>query len=200
MAAAVARYLELLPPAGGARRNSRRPFCCRVFRRAIRHARSRRIAARCAPQAAGAAAYVSLSAADPLNLIGILTPGARLASLGRQSAAVPRWIAGGDASRGRDPLSGRSACRRNSGKRRRRCCAVMLRWCWTIWNCRRRRGLACEFDRLARSTSAAILRPWPGRHPSRRPSASINATLACSRLRQHLQMPFARRSGAWSAR
>ncbi len=47
--------LMLLPPTGGARRNSRRPFRRRIFRRAIRDARGHRLAARCAPQAASAA-------------------------------------------------------------------------------------------------------------------------------------------------
>ena len=42
---------------------------------------------------------VSLSAADPLNLTGIITPGARVPALDQQSRAVPRRCAGGDSRR-----------------------------------------------------------------------------------------------------
>ena len=60
-------------------------------------------------------AYVSLSAADPLNLIGILTPGPRLASLAGNRLLVQRRIAGGDARRGRDSLPRRIAAERTMG-------------------------------------------------------------------------------------
>ncbi len=36
---------------------------------------------------------ITLSAADPLNLQGILTPGGRIAALASESNFVPRWIA-----------------------------------------------------------------------------------------------------------
>ena len=44
--------------------------------------------------------FVSLSAADPLNLTGIITPGARVPGADQQSRAVSRRCAGGDAHRG----------------------------------------------------------------------------------------------------
>ena len=44
--------------------------------------------------------WVSVSGADPLNLVGILTPGPKLPALGRQPAAVPRRHSDGRAGRG----------------------------------------------------------------------------------------------------
>ena len=56
-------------------------FVAGFLGRAIRDARGgRRCCATCAASRIRSN-YVSLSAADPLNLIGIITPGARLASL-----------------------------------------------------------------------------------------------------------------------
>ena len=80
LAAAVARTAARLSPAGGTRRNPRRPFRRRIFRRAIRPAGGGRPAAGGSPQA-DSGAWISLSGADPLNLAGILTPGPRLAAL-----------------------------------------------------------------------------------------------------------------------
>ena len=60
-------------------------------------------------------AYVSLSAADPLNLIGIFTPGPRLAVAGRQSVAVQGRTARGHACRGRGALPRRIAAERAVG-------------------------------------------------------------------------------------
>ena len=81
LAAAVARPAARLSPAGGARRDPRRPLRRRLLRRAVRVARRGRHC--CARSGAGAlpASVVSLSGADPLNLAGILTPGAKLAAL-----------------------------------------------------------------------------------------------------------------------
>ena len=44
--------------------------------------------------------WVSVSGADPLNLVGILTPGAEATRLGRQPTAVPRRHSDGRAGRG----------------------------------------------------------------------------------------------------
>ena len=100
VAAAVARIAARLPPAGSARRASRRPFRRRLCRGAVR-----------LPEAIGllrevrrkplAESLVSVSGADPLNLVGILTPGARLAGLGGNRVlfrdGVPLAMAAGGA-------------------------------------------------------------------------------------------------------
>ena len=56
---------------------------------------------------------VSLSAADPLNLTGIVLPGAARAGAGRQPRAVQGWRAGGDPCRRPDGFPDHpGACRR----------------------------------------------------------------------------------------
>ena len=55
LAAAVARHAHVLPPLGGAGRDSRRPVCRGLLGRAIRDARGRGTVARRAPQAANPA-------------------------------------------------------------------------------------------------------------------------------------------------
>ena len=81
LAAAVARSAARLSPARGARRDPRRPLRRRLLGRAVRAARGGRRAARDPPQASLAATWISVSGADPLNLVGILTPGPKLAAL-----------------------------------------------------------------------------------------------------------------------
>ncbi len=73
--------LMLLPQLGGARRDSRRALRRRISR-ASNTPRPKRLVC-CATCAANRlrSNIVSLSAADPLNLLGIITPGPRLASL-----------------------------------------------------------------------------------------------------------------------
>ena len=80
LAAAVAR-LARLSQARGARRDPRRPFRRRLLGRAVRAAGCGRRVARGTAQAGCGDAWVSVSGADPLNLVGILTPGPRLAAL-----------------------------------------------------------------------------------------------------------------------
>ena len=65
LAAAVARNLMLLPPAGGARRNSRRPLCRRFLGRTIRDARSDRIC--CATCAANRFAELRVAVRRPIR-------------------------------------------------------------------------------------------------------------------------------------
>ncbi len=60
-------------------------------------------------------AYVSLSAADPLNLIGILTPGPRLASLAGNRLLYKDGLPRGHTRRGRDALPRRIASERTMG-------------------------------------------------------------------------------------
>ena len=55
-------------------------FRQRLPRRAIRVARSSRIAARQRPSTSFAQESVTLAAADPLNLVGIIIPGERVSS------------------------------------------------------------------------------------------------------------------------
>ena len=85
MASAVAGSLARVPPARGAGGDTRRPIRRRLLGRAIRASRRGRTAAG-DPPAANVESWVSLSAADPLNLIGILTPGQRL------SALTANWV------------------------------------------------------------------------------------------------------------
>ena len=71
----------------------------------------------------GSGDWVSLSGADPLNLAGILTPGAKARGADRQPSAVPGWLpiaalAGGEVG------STRRWTRRPSGRSARRCCAA----------------------------------------------------------------------------
>ena len=95
LAAAVARPAHVLPAAGSARGDPRRALRRRLQRRAVRGARGDRAAARRAAQAARQA-HVSLSGADPLNLVGIVTPGRAAA---RARAATACSIATGCRSR-----------------------------------------------------------------------------------------------------
>ena len=81
LAAAVARPAARLSPARSARRDPRRPVRRRLLRRAVRAARGDRRAARGRGASRPRDALVSLSGADPLNLVGILTPGPKLAAL-----------------------------------------------------------------------------------------------------------------------
>ena len=65
----------------GARRDPRRPLRRRLLRRAVRAARGGRHAARGPPPDAVRRRGSRVSGADPLNLVGILTPGPKLAAL-----------------------------------------------------------------------------------------------------------------------
>ena len=78
---AVAGHAVGVPPHGGAGHDPRRPVRGRVQRRAVRAPRRRRRAARRAQAAAAPARPVELSAADPLNLAGIVLPGPRIPSI-----------------------------------------------------------------------------------------------------------------------
>ncbi len=81
LAAAVARSVARLSPAGGARRNSRRPLRRRIFGRAICLARSGRAVARDAQEAAARTNGCRCRRPTRSISIGILTPGPRLAAL-----------------------------------------------------------------------------------------------------------------------
>ena len=82
MPGALARRRARLPHAGGARRDPRRPLRGRLRRRAVRAARGRSPAARGAPEGRAplGSGPLEVSAADPLNFQGILTPDERVAS------------------------------------------------------------------------------------------------------------------------
>ena len=73
--------LRVYPQARRPRRDSRRPLRRRLLRRAVRPARGGRRAPPDPPRGTASGALVSLSGADPLNLVGVLTPGARLPAL-----------------------------------------------------------------------------------------------------------------------
>ena len=105
-AAALARAAARLPPAGGARRDPRRPLRGRLLRRAVRPARSGGPAARARARSRSTGTLVSVSAADPLNLVGIATPGDRLRRPRRQPPALPRRRADRRPRRPRAPLPG----------------------------------------------------------------------------------------------
>src|SRR6516225_7930387 len=80
LAATLARSAARLSQARKPRRYPRRAFRRRLLRRAICPAGRDRHVARVRRQPA-AGALLSLSGADPLNLVGILTPGPRLPAL-----------------------------------------------------------------------------------------------------------------------
>ena len=82
-----------LPPARGARRAARRPLRRRLLRRAVRAARRGGAAAQAAPGRGAPGDLVSVSAADPLNLAGIATPGDRLAALTGNRVLYRGWRA-----------------------------------------------------------------------------------------------------------
>src|ERR1700749_4130044 len=67
----MARPAARLPTARRPRRNPRRSLCRRLFGRALRETRRRK----------DTNTLLSISGADPLNLVGILTPGPRLPAL-----------------------------------------------------------------------------------------------------------------------
>ena len=81
VAAALARHRDVLPPAGGSRRDSRRPLRRRLLGRAV-CARPRPWR-RCARRAAGRRPAATSRSRGPIRsiLLGIVTPGARLPSL-----------------------------------------------------------------------------------------------------------------------
>ena len=68
---------------GSARPDSWRPFCPGLHRRTVRASRSHRSvrAVRRAQTRAAATSAVEVSPADPLNLVGIILPGARVSAL-----------------------------------------------------------------------------------------------------------------------
>ena len=74
-------------PPGGARRGARRALRRRLRRRAVRAAGGGRGAARAVGGTASRAKSCVVAAADPLNLVGILTPGARLSPFSRKVIA-----------------------------------------------------------------------------------------------------------------
>ena len=76
--------------------------------------------------------FVSLSAADPLNLVGIITPGAQAAFAHRQSRALSGRRADRAVRRRRSEVPGAAGTRRNSGRRATRCCAGRCRRRWRI--------------------------------------------------------------------
>ena len=69
-------------------------------------------------------ALVSLSGADPLNLVGILTPGAAARGADRQPPALPRRPADRLPSPAARSSCSRPSSRRRNGTRARRCCAA----------------------------------------------------------------------------
>ena len=88
--AGLARSPARLPPPRDARRAARRPHRRRLRRRAVRRARGARRAARRPPRAGRRGEVVRLSACDPLNLVGIITPGAARARDARPLGHLPR--------------------------------------------------------------------------------------------------------------
>ena len=82
--AAVARAAWSFPPAGGSRRDSWRPFRRWISGRAICAAGRSGIRARNA-QVRRCTGAITLSAADPLNLVGILVPGERVPAISGNS-------------------------------------------------------------------------------------------------------------------
>ena len=101
LAAAVARPAARLPPARGARRDPRRPLHRRPVRRAVRAARSDRVAARGARRRRATARSSASAAIDPLNLVGTVVAGAKVPAARGRARAVSRRRAGRDA-RGED--------------------------------------------------------------------------------------------------
>ena len=82
-------------------------------------------------------AWVSLSGADPLNLAGILTPGAEACRPDRQPSALPGRHPDRAVRRRRGAISRNTRCPPRNGRRARRCCgAPRHRRCL----CRRRRS------------------------------------------------------------
>ena len=67
---------------------------------------------------------VSLSGADPLNLVGILTPGARLRRAHRQSRALPRRLADRPLAAGEVQFLEKLDPARTNGRLARPCCEV----------------------------------------------------------------------------
>ena len=99
----VARRRARAAHARGARRGPRRPLRRRLRRRAVRAARGRDAAAR-GPAAAASEADpppVTVSAADPLNFRGILTPDERVSPATREAVRGRLGIRKADPARGR---------------------------------------------------------------------------------------------------
>ena len=80
VAAAMARTAHGLSQAGSAWRDSRRSLRCGIFGRAVRYAGGHQGVAR-KPAAQGRRSMGVAEAADPLNVVGLLTPGVRVPSL-----------------------------------------------------------------------------------------------------------------------
>ena len=114
-ARAVARARARLPAARGARRDPRRPVRVRHVGRAVRAARRGRAAARGAALGRPTAGSSTISAADPLNLTGIVTPGDASARRGATASSTatacrsPSW-----------KVTSSASSRRSSRHRRRR--------------------------------------------------------------------------------
>ena len=114
---ALARAGARLPAARGARRDPRRPLRLGHGRRAVRAARRGRAAAR-SPAHAADGSLLTISAADPLNLTGIVTAGERIRAAGRNRIAYRDGVRRRDGRRRPAPLEplGR---RRSRGRRAR---------------------------------------------------------------------------------
>jgi ATP-dependent Lhr-like helicase len=96
-------------------------------------------AARCAPQAASQQ-YVSLSAADPLNLIGIMTPGARLLRWPEIVCCIKDGLPVATLAAGRIHFLETLPPRRAMGGASRAAAPSRPGRCSTIWNCRQGSG------------------------------------------------------------
>ena len=86
--AAVARAAGGLPPAGGSRRDSRRAICGWISGRAVRVAGCSGVRASDAQAGLPRTGTITLSAADPLNLVGILVPGERVPAISGNSVTI----------------------------------------------------------------------------------------------------------------
>ena len=78
-------------------------------------------------------AWVSLSGADPLNLVGILTPGAEARRADRQPRALPERPADRGARRRRGAVSREAGPRQRNGRPARPCCEAPCRRRSSIW-------------------------------------------------------------------
>ena len=78
-------------------------------------------------------AWVSLSGADPLNLVGILTPGAKLAALTGNRVLYRDGLPIAVLSGGEVQFLEKSWTRRRNGRLARPCCAVPCRHRSSIW-------------------------------------------------------------------
>ena len=149
--------LRVLPPARGARRDPRRPLRRGRLGRAVRAAGGGRRSARRAARGAHRRRSCRVSGADPLNLVGVLTPGGRCP----RSPATASSIA--TACRSRCSPAARCASSRRSRRKRSgtpatRCCGGRYRRC-------------CSFLADRGRPAAEALSPKHGflRDPLRRP-------------------------------